>query len=145
LSDRLESVLAFMVDGVNRAPWIRRERSGTDNELVQAASCRFFDQVVVPMLLQAEAQGRWQRPAPLEELVTRLTDEYFVLVRLRGHDEAEVRRHIRTYIMPVLNLRAAVWDVEALATRIGALQKELCAMAELLSSWLKSKPQDSVD
>jgi AcrR family transcriptional regulator len=145
LNSRLEDILTFMVNGVNRAPWIKRERSGTDDELVQAAARRFFDQVVVPMLSQAETQGHWERPAPLAELLAWLTDEYFVLVRLRGHDEAEVRRHIRTYIMPVLNLRTSKYDVEALSTRIEALQQELSALSELLSSQVKRKPPGSAD
>jgi AcrR family transcriptional regulator len=139
LGERLEGILTFMVHGVNNTSWVKREHleglTSTGARLMHDTATLFFQQVVEPMLEQAAAQGHWKCPAPIEELGTWLVDEYSVLVRLRAHDEAEVRRHIRTYILPVLGLSVTgPGENKTLSDRLDALQREVATLSDLLRS-----------
>lgn len=142
LSDRLEAVLTHIVHGVNSTPWIKREHiegfSSTTMTLLKSTANRVADQVIAPMLEEAKATGGWLNPAPLDELIKWLVAQLFLLIRMQATDEAEVRRHIRTYIIPVLNLGSTSRSVSDLAERVASIEAELTNLSRLLNSHLRA-------
>lgn len=131
-ADRVEAVLVRSVLNVREHPWLQRqlERGMSPNSLnLIRESCRQISEMtLLELLQQGAAAGVWTSPAPLEELLHWASVQIFYHAVYEPEDVSEIRRIIRTYVLPVLKIGESAQDV-GLADKIDAVYRHVVAMA----------------
>jgi len=107
-SERFKAILVFAIMAAHRHEWLQRELERGSSAATQDILANAFklssEQTLVPVLVQAKAQGICRCPAPMDELRRWLLYQIFNLSRQKFESADEARRVVRTYILPVLAL-----------------------------------------